>query len=143
MQKERVIIIGSGPAGLSAAIYTARATLNPVVITGTQLGGQISLTYEVENYPGFYNPETTPTGPELVEVLQKQAEHFGARFLYEEVVEVDFRNGPPFTVKTHAETYQAGAVIVTSGASPRHLGVPCETELTGRGVLPPSPVITS
>ncbi len=134
MQKERVIIIGSGPAGLSAAIYVARATLNPVVLTGTQLGGQISLTYEVENYPGFYNPETTPTGPELVEVLQKQAEHFGARFAYEEVVEVDFRNGPPFTVKTHAQTYQADAVLVTSGASPRHLGVPGETELTGRGV---------
>lgn len=134
MQKERVVIIGSGPAGLAAAIYVARATLNPVVLTGTTLGGQISLTYEVENYPGFYNPETTPTGPELVEVLQKQAEHFGARYAYEEVTEVDFRNGPPFTVKTHGETYEADAVLVTSGASPKHLGVPGETEFTGRGV---------
>ena len=134
MQKERVVIIGSGPAGLSAALYTGRATLNPLVITGTQLGGQISLTHEVENYPGFYNAEGTPTGPELVEVLQKQAEHFGARFAYEEVVEVDFRHGPPYTVKTHANTYEADAVLVTSGASPKHLDVPGETEYVGRGV---------
>ena len=79
MQKERVIIIGSGPAGLSAAIYVARATLNPLVLTGTQIGGQISLTSEVENYPGLFNPEATPTGPEMVEIMQKQAAHFGAR----------------------------------------------------------------
>jgi thioredoxin reductase (NADPH) len=134
MQKERVVIIGSGPAGLSAAIYNARALLNPLVITGTQLGGQISLTSEVENYPGFFNAETTPTGPELVEVMQKQAERFGARFVYDEVVEVDFRSGPPFAVKTHGETYAADAVIVTAGASPRHLNVPGETEFVGRGV---------
>ncbi len=134
MQKERVIIVGSGPAGLSAAVYVGRAQLNPLVITGTQLGGQISLTHEVENYPGFYNPEGAPTGPELVEVLQKQAEHFGARFAYEEVVEVDFLNGPPYTVKTHAQTYSADAVLVTSGASPKHLDVPGETEYVGRGV---------
>ncbi len=134
MQKERVVIIGSGPAGLSAAIYTARALLNPVVITGTQLGGQISLTSEVENYPGLYNPEATPTGPEMVDIMQKQAEHFGTRFVYDEVTEVDFRNGPPFTIKTHSETYSADAVIVTAGASPKHLDVPGETEYVGRGV---------
>jgi len=134
MQKERVIIVGSGPAGLAAAVYVGRAQLNPLIITGTQLGGQISLTHEVENYPGFYNPQGAPTGPELVEVLQKQAEHFGARFAYEEVVEVDFRNGPPFTVKTHAQTYSADAVLVTSGASPKHLEVPGETDYVGRGV---------
>jgi len=134
MQKERVIIVGSGPAGLAAAVYVGRAQLNPLIITGTQLGGQISLTHEVENYPGFYNPQGAPTGPELVEVLQKQAEHFGARFAYEEVVEVDFRNGPPFTVKTHAQTYTADAVLVTSGASPKHLEVPGETDYVGRGV---------
>lgn len=134
MQKERVVIIGSGPAGLSAAIYTARALLKPVVITGIQLGGQISLTSEVENYPGLYNPEATPTGPQMVEIMQKQAEHFGARLVYDEVTEVDFRGGPPFTVKTHGETYSADAVIVTAGASPKHLEVPGETEFTGRGV---------
>lgn len=134
MQKERVVIIGSGPAGLSAAIYTARALLQPVVITGIQLGGQISLTSEVENYPGLFNPEATPTGPEMVEIMQKQAEHFGARLVYDEVTEVDFRNGPPFTIKTHGETYSADAVIVTAGASPKHLDVPGEEKFVGRGV---------
>ncbi len=134
MQKERVVIIGSGPAGLSAAIYTGRALLNPIVLTGTQLGGQISLTSEVENYPGLYNPEATPTGPEMVEIMKNQAEHFGARLVYDEVVEVDFRNGPPFIIKTHGETYAADAVIVTAGASPKHLEVPGEAEYVGRGV---------
>jgi thioredoxin reductase (NADPH) len=134
MQKERVVIIGSGPAGLSAAIYTARAMLNPVVITGVQLGGQISLTSEVENYPGLFNPEATPTGPEMVDLMRQQAEHFGARLVYEEVTEVDFRSGPPFTVKTHNQTFSADAVIITAGASPKHLEVPGETEYVGRGV---------
>ncbi|MCW5846304.1 MAG: thioredoxin-disulfide reductase [Anaerolineae bacterium] len=134
MQKERVVIIGSGPAGLSAAIYTARALLKPVVITGTQLGGQISLTSEVENYPGLFNPVTTPTGPDVVALMQQQAEHFGARLAFEEVTEVDFRTGPPFIVKTHGQTYSANSVIVTAGASPKHLGVPGETEYVGRGV---------
>jgi thioredoxin reductase (NADPH) len=108
--------------------------LKPVVITGTQLGGQISLTSEVENYPGLFNPEATPTGPEMVELMQKQAEHFGARFVYSEVTEVDFRNGPPFIIKTHSETYEADAVLVTAGASPKKLEVPGETEFVGRGV---------
>ena len=134
MQKERVVIIGSGPAGLSSAIYTARALLSPVVITGTQLGGQISLTSEVENYPGLHNPEFTPTGPQMVEIMQQQAEHFGARLVYDEVIEVDFRSGPPFIIKTHGQTYAADAVIVTAGASPKHLNVAGETEFTGRGV---------
>ncbi len=134
MQKERVIIIGSGPAGLTAGLYTARAQLNPLIIAGTQIGGQIALTSEVENYPGFFDAEKTPTGPELVEVMQKQTEHFGARFEYDEVVEVDFTKGPPFTVKTYGNEYQADAVIVTAGASPRHLGVPGESEYVGRGV---------
>ena len=134
MQKERVVIIGSGPAGLSAAIYTGRALLKPVVLTGVQLGGQISLTSEVENYPGLFNPEATPTGPEMVALMQRQAEHFGARLVYEEVTGVDFRGGPPFIVKTHTTTYQADAVVVTAGASPKHLEVPGETEFVGRGV---------
>lgn len=134
MQKERVIIIGSGPAGLAAAVYTARAQLSPLMIVGPQLGGQISLTHEVENYPGLFSADHTPTGPEMVDIMQKQAEHFGTRFAYEEVTEVDFRGGSPFTVKTHAQTYIADAVIVTAGASPRHLNVPGEEEYVGRGV---------
>jgi thioredoxin reductase (NADPH) len=132
MEKERVIIIGSGPAGLTAAIYAARATLNPLVIVGNQLGGQISITAEVENYPGF--PETDLTGPELVDRMYRQAERFGARFEYDEVVEVDFAKGSPFFVKTTGKEYEAEAVIVTAGASPRRLGIPGEDDFIGRGV---------
>ena len=109
MQKEKVIVIGSGPAGLTAALYTARAMLNPLVISGSELGGQISITNEVENYPGF--PEGI-TGPELVQVMQKQAENFGARVLIDEVTEVNFKEGSPFSLKTHGDTFEAEAVIV-------------------------------
>ena len=132
MQQERVIIIGSGPAGLTAALYTARATLNPLLIVGNQLGGQISITAEVENYPGF--PEADLTGPELVDKMFRQAEHFGTRFEYDEVIEVDFSKGSPFYIKTNGEEYEAEAVIVTAGASPRRLGIPGEDEFIGRGV---------
>lgn len=132
MEKERVIIIGSGPAGLTAAIYAARATLDPLVIVGNQVGGQISITAEVENYPGFPDPDLT--GPDLVDRMIKQAERFGARLDYDEVVDVDFSNGSPFTVKTHGKEYEAEAVIVTAGASPRRLGIPGEDEFIGRGV---------
>jgi thioredoxin reductase (NADPH) len=131
MQKERVIIIGSGPAGLTAALYTARATLSPLVILGNQIGGQISITHEVENYPGF--PEGT-TGPELVELMQRQAERFGARFEFDEVTSVDFTQGSPFTVKTYGNEFQADAVIVTAGASPKRLGIAGEEAFIGRGV---------
>jgi thioredoxin reductase (NADPH) len=131
MQHEKVVIIGSGPAGLTAALYTARANLNPVVLAGSQLGGQVAITYEVENYPGF--PEGLG-GPELVERFQKQAERFGARVVYESVVEVDFTHGSPFTIKTDGNTYQAEAVIIATGASARRLGVPGEEEHIGRGV---------
>lgn len=131
MGKERVIILGSGPAGLTAALYTARAALEPLIISGSQLGGQVSITYEVENYPGF--PEGT-TGPELVERMQKQAERFGARLVVDEVVEVDFRSGPPFHLKTYGEAYEADSVIVCTGASPRRLGVPGEESMIGKGV---------
>ena len=134
MKEERVIIIGSGPAGLSAAVYAARAQLNPLVIAGTMIGGQIAITSEIENYPGFFSVESPPTGPELVEVMQTQAEYFGARLVYDEVVEVDFRNGPPFPIKTYGEAYLADSVIVSSGASPRHLNVPGEEDFIGRGV---------
>jgi thioredoxin reductase (NADPH) len=131
MQRERVIVIGSGPAGMTAALYNGRAQLEPLVITGTQVGGQISITNEVENYPGF--PDGT-TGPELVELMQKQAERFGARFVFDEVTEVDLRNGPPFFIKTYGEEYEADSVIITAGASPRRLGIPGEEMLIGRGV---------
>jgi thioredoxin reductase (NADPH) len=131
MQKEKVVIIGSGPAGLTAALYTARANLNPVVISGSQLGGQVAITYEVENYPGF--PQGT-TGPELVELMQKQAEKFGARLVIDEVSEVHLKSGAPLQVKTYGETYEAEAVVVCTGASPRRLGVPGEETLIGKGV---------
>lgn len=131
MQKEKVIVIGSGPAGLTAALYMARADTNPLVISGNQLGGQISITNEVENYPGF--PEGT-TGPELVDLMQKHAERFGARVVIDEVTEVDFTQGSPFKVKTHGEEYEADSVIITVGASPKRLGIPGEEDFIGRGV---------
>lgn len=131
MQKEKVIIIGSGPAGLTAALYTARANLEPLVFSGNQLGGQISITSDVENYPGF--PDGT-TGPELVTYMQTQAERFGARIEFDEVSGVDFRNGSPFTVEAYSGVYQADAVIVATGASARTLDVPGEKRLVGKGV---------
>jgi len=131
MQKEKVIVIGSGPAGLTAALYTARALLKPLVISGSELGGQISITSEVENYPGF--PQGI-TGPELVDHMQKQAEAFGARIVIDEVTKVNFREGPPFSLKTHGDSFEAQAIIVCVGASPKRLGVPGEEEMIGRGV---------
>jgi len=131
MQKKRVVIIGSGPAGLTAALYTARAQLNPVLIAGNTLGGQVGITHEIENYPGF--PDGL-SGPDLVEKFRAQAERFGTELVYDEVTEVDFTQGSPFTVKTHGETYLADTVIITIGADPRKLKVPGEAEYVGRGV---------
>lgn len=131
MQKKRVVVIGSGPAGLTAALYTARAQLETVVITGPQLGGQIATTHDVENFPGF--PDGVQ-GPELAEKFRSQAERFGATFDYDLVTEVDFTKGSPFTVKTHSNEYLADAVVVTIGASPKTLNIPGEREFTGRGV---------
>lgn len=131
MQKEKVVIIGSGPAGLTAALYAARANLNPVVLAGDLLGGQIALTSEVENYPGF--PEGL-TGPELVELMKAQAERFGARIEFDSAIDVDFTKGSPFYIKTNTTEYEADAVIVTVGATPRKLQVPGEDEFVGRGV---------
>jgi thioredoxin reductase (NADPH) len=127
---ENVIIIGSGCAGLTAAIYAARANLSPLVITGPEFGGQIATTTEVENYPGF---PTGLQGPELTEGMKQQAERFGARLEYDQVVEVDLKQRP-FIVKTFGATYETQALIAASGASPRKLGIPGEKELTGRGV---------
>jgi len=127
---ENVIIIGSGPAGWSAAIYAARADLRPLLITGNEMGGQIALTTEVENFPGF----ESITGPDLVERMQKQAERFDTEVLIDYVTEIDV-NGPPFTVTTANErVFKTKSIIVATGASPRRLGVPNEERLTGRGV---------
>jgi thioredoxin reductase (NADPH) len=131
MEKEKVIVIGSGPAGLTAAMYAARARLDPLVISGSQLGGQISITYEVENYPGF--PEGV-AGPELVELMQKQAERFGARLAVDEVTGVTLTEGSPFTVKTFGQEYQTDSLVIATGASPNRLGIPGEDALIGRGV---------
>ena len=131
MKKERVVIIGSGPAGLTAALYTARAQLAPVVIAGPQLGGQVAITHEIENYPGF--PEGL-SGPELVERMKEHSENFGAKYEFDLVERVDFSNGSPFLVKTLGDEYLADTVIVTIGADPRRLGVPGEEEFIGAGV---------
>jgi len=126
----KVLILGSGPAGLSAALYAARAELAPVVLTGMQLGGQAALTHIIENYPGF---PTGVGGPELGELFQKQAEHFGAKVEFEMAYEVDLSRRP-FTVKTDSGGYKADTLILSTGANPTHLEVPGEVELTGRGV---------
>lgn len=131
MEKEKVLIIGSGPAGLTAAMYTARSMLNPVVIVGDQLGGQIALSSEVENYPGF---DEVVSGAELIDHMVKQASKFGARFEYDHVIEVDLSKGSPFYVKTYNKEYEVDSLIVTAGASPRKLGIPGEDKFWGRGV---------
>lgn len=127
---EKAIIIGAGPAGLSAALYAARAELEPLVLTGMSLGGQASLTHTVENYPGF---PAGVGGAELGELFQKQAEKFGARFEFDHVTEVDF-SVRPFIVKTYSQEYKAETIIISTGASPNYLGIPGEKELTGKGV---------
>jgi len=126
----RVLILGSGPAGLSAALYAARADLDPIVLTGMELGGQVSLTNIVENYPGF--PEGVG-GNELVELFQKQAEHFGTKIEFDTASEVDLTKRP-FKVQTFNSTYLADTLIISTGATSRRLDIPGETELTGRGV---------
>lgn len=127
---EKVIIIGSGPAGLTAAVYAARANLNPLVLAGGLFGGQLMLTTEVENFPGF--PEGI-MGPDIMMKFREQAERFGARIENVDVTAVDFSK-QPFIVKTHDETYEAKTVIVATGASARWLNIPGEEKLRGRGV---------
>ncbi|MBV6396782.1 MAG: Thioredoxin reductase [Anaerolineales bacterium] len=125
-----MLILGSGPAGFSAALYAARAELAPLVLTGMQLGGQAALTYTIENYPGF--PEGVG-GAQLGELFQKQAEHFGTRVEFDTANKVDL-SARPFKVTTDAGEYAAETLIVTTGASPIHLNVPGEDTLLGRGV---------
>lgn len=126
----KVLILGSGPAGLSAALYAARAELAPVVLSGMQLGGQAALTFTVENYPGF--PEGVG-GAQLGELFQKQAERFGAKVEFDTANHVDF-SVRPFHIATDAAKYSAQAVIIATGASPNQLSIPGEQKLTGRGV---------
>ncbi len=126
----KVVILGAGPAGLSAALYAARADLQPLVLTGLQLGGQVSLTNTIENYPGF--PEGVG-GVELGELFQKQAERFGARVLFDSAQSVDL-SSRPFKVVADGGEYLADSLIITTGASPNLLKIPGETNLTGRGV---------
>lgn len=125
-----VIILGSGCAGATAAIYTARANLAPLVLEGREPGGQLTLTSEVENYPGFPGGVQ---GPELVDLMRKQAERFGAVFTAETVTAVDLSKRP-FTVRTEENAYQTRTLIVATGASARLLGLPSERALMGRGV---------
>jgi thioredoxin reductase (NADPH) len=131
MSEENVIIIGSGPAGFTAGLYTSRAQLKPLLFTGNEIGGQVALTHEIENYPGF--PDGI-AGGELVERFQKQAERFGTRIEYDYVTGVDFSQHP-FTVSTQlGSEHKAKSVIISTGATPRKLQISGETELTGRGV---------
>src|SRR5690606_261586 len=124
---EKLIIIGSGPAGLSAALYAARAELSPLVFTGVELGGQAALTHIIENYPGF--PEGVG-GYELGELFHKQAEKFGARIEFDSVTRVDFAN-QPYKVETYSREYLTHSIIIATGATPIHLNIPGEKELTG------------
>jgi len=127
---ESVIILGAGPAGLSAALYAARGELNPLVLTGMQPGGQASLTDRIENYPGF--PEGIG-GVELGGLFQKQAERFGAKVEYDTVMSVDLESRP-FKVKTYSREYLANSIIIATGARPVLLGIPGEKEFAGKGV---------
>jgi len=126
----KVLILGSGPAGYAAALYAARAELQPVVLTGMQLGGQAALTYTIENYPGF--PDGVG-GAQLGELFQKQAEHFGALTEFASANSADLSQRP-FKVESDNGDYLADSLIIGTGASPNHLNVPGESELTGRGV---------
>ncbi|MFP6625105.1 MAG: thioredoxin-disulfide reductase [Myxococcota bacterium] len=132
MQSEhvRVLIIGSGPAGYTAAIYSARAGLEPVELAGLLAGGQLMITTDVENYPGY--PEAV-TGPAMMEDFQKQAERFGAKLFFEDVTRIDFSQRP-FTVETDDRRFTSDAVLVATGASATWLGLDSETRLQNRGV---------
>ena len=125
-----VIVIGSGPAGLTSALYCGRALLKTLVIAGAVPGGQLMLTTEVENFPGFEEPIL---GPDLIQHMRKQAERFGVEFLQEDATGVDF-NTRPFKINTAGKTYESNAVIIATGSSAKWLGLDSETRLRGKGV---------
>ena len=129
--KTRMLIIGSGPAGLTAAIYGARAGLQPIVVQGLQPGGQLTITTDVENYPGFRD---VIQGPWLMQEMQAQAEHVGTRMLWDTIVEVDL-SGPPFrAIGDGGDVYEGDTLVIATGAQAKWLGVPGEQELSGKGV---------
>jgi thioredoxin reductase (NADPH) len=130
MTTRKIIIIGSGPAGYTAAIYAARANLAPLMFTGLQYGGQLMLTTLVENYPGFVEGVQ---GPELMETMQKQAAHFGTEMNNEDVTAVDFSRRP-FVVTADQQTFEAQTVVIATGATAKLLGLPGESKLMGRGI---------
>ncbi len=128
----KMLIIGSGPAGYSAAIYGARAMLEPIVVQGLQPGGQLTITTDVENYPGFRD---VVQGPWLMEEMQAQAEHVGTRMMWDTIVDVDLAGGSPFrAVGDSGDEYIADTVVIATGAQAKWLGVPGEQELGGKGV---------
>lgn len=126
----KVIIVGSGPAGLTAALYASRANLNPIIFEGMQPGGQLTITTEVENFPGF---EHGIQGPELMEIMRKQVARFGAKSVFKNITEVDFSKRP-FVLKSDNETYTADSVIIATGATAKWLGIPSEKYYQGYGV---------
>jgi thioredoxin reductase (NADPH) len=130
-EPREVVIVGSGPSGLTAAVYTARANLRPLVIEGLAAGGQLMLTTDVENYPGF--PEGI-MGPDLMQRFREQAERFGAEFVTADADSVDLTSGRPFTVRVGQDEHTAKSIIVSTGASALMLGLPNEQRLLGHGV---------
>lgn len=130
LKVEKLIIVGSGPAGLTAAIYAARGNLNPLVIAGREAGGQLMLTTDVDDFPGF---PTGTQGPDLMNAIRKQAERFETRFIDEDVISVDFSQ-KPFVLKTETQTLKAQSIIIATGASAMWLGLESEQRLRGKGV---------
>jgi thioredoxin reductase (NADPH) len=130
-EHHKLIIIGSGPAGLTAALYSARANLKPVIFEGNEPGGQLMITTEVENYPGF---EHGVQGPEMMEIFRKQAQRFGADCRFQHITEIDLSRRPFRMVNDRGGRFSADAVIVATGASARWLGIPTEKEFGGYGV---------
>ena len=130
IETTKVLIIGSGPAGCSAAIYAARANLNPIMIAGMQAGGQLTTTTEVENYPGFYD---AVQGPYLMEQMIKQSERYGTKIINDDVISVDFSSST-FIAKTYDKEYHAQSIIITTGAQAKWLGLDVENKFKGYGV---------
>ncbi len=129
--KTNVLIIGSGPAGYSAAIYAARANLQPILVSGMQPGGQLTITTDVENYPGFAD---VIQGPWLMEQMQKQAEHVGTKIIHDHIAEVDFSKQPFIAKGESGDVYEGGSVIIATGAQAKWLGLPSEAKFQGFGV---------
>ena len=128
--KSKVIIVGSGPAGYTAGIYAARAGLNPLLVSGFQKGGQLTITTDVENFPGFPEPIS---GPQLMERMYQQAVSLGVKVIEDHITEVDF-TVPPFTLISELHSYQADSVIIATGATAKWLGLPNEEKYRGFGV---------